>query len=419
MAATPPNTASVEGGVVELEKQCLIQSYARLPLVIVRGKGCYVYDGTGKRYLDFVSGIGVNALGHAHPRILKAIREQMSRLIHCSNLYYHSYQAPLAARLTELTGLDRVFFTNSGGESVEGALKIAKAFGRRQSDEKFEIVALNDGFAGRTAGALSVTGTAKYREPFEPLLPGVRFVDVNDLDGLRAAVSDRTTAILLEPILGEGGLQEVSRDFARCAMDLAKQHNALLIFDEIQSGLGRTGSYFAFQWWHQPSADDTSPEPIQPDVLVTAKPLGGGLPLGCVIANERAAAMITPGLHGTTFGGNALACRAALEFLDVLDEELPAIRESGDYFKRRLEELVVRYDFVEGVRGKGLMVGLNLKVPGKAVVQQAMEMGLLINCTTETVLRFLPPYIIERRHIDQAVTILDKIFQQGPPQAAA
>lgn len=413
MPATGTNSTSVDVDVVELEKKCLIQNYARLPLVIVKGKGCYVYDHSGKRYLDFVSGIGVNALGHSHPRILKAIREQINCFIHCSNLYYHSHQAPLAARLTELSGLDRVFFTNSGGESVEGALKIAKAFGRRQHVEKFEIVALNDGFAGRTAGAMSVTGTAKYREPFEPLLPGVSFVDVNDIQGLKESVSDRTAAILLEPILGEGGIQTVSRDFARCAMDLARQHKALLIFDEIQSGLGRTGNYFAFQRWNQSPVDDPNLEQIKPDVLVTAKPLGGGLPIGCIIANERASQMLSPGLHGTTFGGNALACRTALEFLDILEEQLPMVRENGFYFKQRLEELVARYDFVEGVRGAGLMVGLNLRVPGKNVVQQAMEMGLLINCTTETVLRFLPPYIIGRRHIDRAITVLDKIFQQG------
>ncbi len=400
---------------VELEKQHLIQSYGRLNLLAERGEGCYLYDADGKRYLDFISGIGVNALGHRHPRLVAAVREQIDKLMHCSNLYYHPYQGPLAARLAKASGLARAFFTNSGAEAVEGALKIAKGYGRKLNPDKYEIVALNGSFGGRTLGAIAVTGQAKYREPFEPLIPGVKFVDPNDVAGLKAAVNERTTAIIFEPVLGEGGIVEVSRDFAAQAAALAKQHDALLVLDEIQSGLGRTGSYFAYQSWNEASGGEAQAQPILPDILVTSKPLAGGLPLGCILANERAAEVVTPGMHGTTFGGGPLACRVALEFLDVMEELLPTIRATGDYLESKLQELVAKYEFVSEVRGRGLMRGLNLTVAGKPVVGQAQELGLLINCTADTVLRFLPPYIIERKHIDELAGALDGIFEKGPP----
>ena len=398
------------GDTLALGKQHLIQSYAP-SLVIERGEGCYLHAADGRRYLDFMSGIGVNALGHAHPRVLAALREQIEALLHCSNLYAHRYQAPLAARLAEAAGLQRVFFTNSGSESVEGAVKIAKAYGHKLDPEKFEIVALNGSFGGRTLGAVSVTGQSKHRAVVEPLIPGVKFVDPNDTAALEAAVSDRTAGIFFEPILGEGGIVPIEREFAARAAELAQKHDALLMFDEIQSGLGRTGKHFAFEWWNE--GEQT---PIQPDVVVTAKPLAAGLPLGAIIANERAAAVITPGTHGSTFGGNAPACRVALEFMDLLDELLPRVREKGDYFAERLTGLIEKYDFVDSLRGRGLMCGVNLTVPGKSVVGQCQERGFLINCTADTVLRFLPPYIIEREHIDQLVAALDEIFEQGPPE---
>jgi predicted acetylornithine/succinylornithine family transaminase len=409
MSTNPPDVTSI----VEVEKEHVFQSYGRLPIVIVRGEGCHVVDADGKSYLDFVSGIGVNALGHAHPRMLKAICDQVGTLMHCSNLYYHPYQAPLAAHLARISGLGRTFFCNSGAEAVEGALKIAKGFGHAQDPQKFEIVALDNSFAGRTLGAVSVTGQPKYREPFEPLIPGVRFAEPNDVASLEAVVSERTAGIILEPILGEGGIVEIERDFARRAAELAKQHKALLIFDEIQSGLGRTGEYFAFQRWN---AEGEGAGGIQPDVLLVAKPLGGGLPIGAVVATDRAAAVLSAGMHGSTFGGNALACRIALEFLDVLEEILPAMKQTGDYFGQRLGELVSKYDFVEGVRGRGLMRGLNLHVAGAWAVPALMEKGFLINCTAGTVLRFLPPYVIERAHIDQLIAALDELFEAGPPK---
>lgn len=409
MSATKPTLSTEETQIIDREKQCLVQSYGRYPLVLDQGKGCHVCDLNDRSYLDFVSGIGVNALGHGHPRIMNAMREQMEKLIHCSNLYYQRYQGRLAERLVEMSGLQRAFFANSGTEAVEGALKIAKGYGRKRNPDKYRIVALNGSFGGRTLGSIAVTGQAKYREPFEPLMPGVTFVDVNDPYGLEAAVDENTAAIIFEPILGEGGLIEVTRDFASRAAELARKNDALLIFDEIQCGLGRTGKYFGYQWW------DEGGTPIRPDITLVAKPLAAGLPLAAILINEKASEVITPGMHGTTFGGGVLACRLALEFLDVVEELMPHIQETGAYFRERLGDLVAKYDFVEGIRGKGLMVGLNLTISGKAVVPQAQEAGLLINCTADTVLRFLPPYIIEKQHIDELVGGLDKIFEQGPP----
>ncbi len=407
-----PDAASV----VEQEKRYLFQNYGRYPLTIVKGEGCYVFDPDGKRYIDFISGIGVNALGHAHSRVLKAICDQVGTLMHCSNLYYHPYQGPLAEKLSSLSGLDRAFFCNSGAESVETALKIAKGHGRKHGTDKFEIVALHDSFAGRSLGAVSVTGQPKYREPFEPLIPGVKFVDPNDATALEAAVSDKTAGIILEPILGEGGIVQLDRAFAAKAVELGKKHNALVIFDEIQCGLGRTGEHFAFQRWNSDSSGKPNMgEPIMPDIVLLAKPLGAGIPIGCVLATDEASQVLSAGMHGTTFGGNALACRLALEFLAVLEEILPAIRRTGEYFEQRLNGLVDKYDFVEGVRGRGLMRGLNLTIPGGWAVGEALERGFLINCTAGTVLRFLPPYVIEHGHIDQLVQALDAMFEQGPP----
>ena len=393
--------------VQELEQQYVLQNYARYPLVITSGKGVAVYDDQRRRYLDFLSGIGVNALGHAHPRIVKVVREQVGKLVHCSNLYYNEYQGPVAERLAEISGLERTFFCNSGAESMEGAVKMARAWGARQSPDKYEIIALENSFHGRTFGALSITGQPKYRADFEPLLPGARFIELNNLDQLEQTVSDRTAAIVLEPILGEGGIFAITRQFVERAAELARRHNALLIFDEIQSGVGRTGAYFAFQLWHQEGST------VMPDVLCTAKPLGCGFPLGVILANERAASAIGSGMHGTTFGGGALVCRVALEFLSILPDLLPGIRENGRFFRRRLQALVEKYAFVTEVRGEGLMLGLQLTVPGKPFVLQAMEKGFLINATHETVLRFLPPYIIEQKDIVRLTDCLDKLFAQA------
>jgi acetylornithine/N-succinyldiaminopimelate aminotransferase len=386
---------------MDLEREYLLQNYARYPLVLARGKGCHLYDLAGKRYLDFLSGIGVNALGHAHPRLVKVIREQAALLIHSSNLYYHQYQGPLARRLSEMSGLERCFFCNSGTEAMEGGLKMVHSHGRAIDPEKYEVIALENGFHGRTFGALSITGQPKYRRDFEPLVPGARFVPANDVAALEAAFSDRTAGIVLEMIQGEGGIYPLTPEFVAKARELSDRYNALLVADETQCGVGRLGTYFAFQRAHHV---------ILPDVMVTAKPLACGIPLGVIMANQKAADTIKPGMHGTTFGGGALACRVALEFCDILDELMPSIQRVGGYFHLELNALARKHACVKEVRGVGLMLGMELHVPGKQVVLDAMAQGLLINCTHDTVLRFLPPYIITEKEVDQAVKIVGRIL---------
>lgn len=395
----PDNTTAQN--VMDLEREYVLQNYSRYPLVVHRGKGCHVYDTAGKRYLDFISGIGVNALGHAHPRIVSVIREQAALLIHCSNLYYHEYQGPLARRLAQASGLQRTFFANTGTEAMEGALKMVRAHGNKIDAEKIEIVALENSFHGRTLGALSITGQPKYRKDFEPLLPGVKFLPPNDAAALEAACGERTAGIVIEGIQGEGGIYPMSQAFAAKAREMADRHNALLVMDEIQCGVGRPGVYFSYQRLNPV---------VLPDVIVAAKPIACGLPLAVIVANEKAAAAITPGMHGTTFGGGALACRVALEFFDILDELLPAIQRVGGYFHVLLNELARKHPFVKEVRGFGLMLGVELDIPGKQMVLDAMSEGLLINCTHDTVLRFLPPYIATERDVDAAMKVLAKIF---------
>lgn len=390
--------------IVDLEKHYLVNSYSRFPVVFRRGRGCYLYDIEGKRYLDMLAGIGVNALGHNHPRIIRALKEQASLLIHCSNLYYHPYQGLLARRLAEISGLEKCFFCNSGAEAIEGALKMVRAHGRKKSPEKTKIVALENSFHGRTIGALSITGQAKYREPFEPLLPNVQFVPLNDVSALEEAMDETVAGLFVECIQGEGGVYPATEEFLRAARRLCNKFGALLVIDEIQTGLGRTGKYFAYQLFDPP---------IKPDIVTVAKPLACGLPLGAIIANNKAASTITPGMHGSTFGGGALACRLALEFLEVLDELLPQIFHMGGYLKRRLEELKLHYRYIKEVRGAGLMIGMELLIPCKEIVNEALKAGLLISCTHDNVIRFLPPYIITENDVDRAIQLLEKPLLKG------
>jgi acetylornithine/N-succinyldiaminopimelate aminotransferase len=397
-------TVSVAQEVMDLEKDYLLQNYARYPIVLEHGEGVWLFDTDGKKYLDLISGIGVNSLGHAHPRIMKVIAEQSHLLIHSSNLYFNKYQGSLAKRIALASGLQRVFFGNSGTEVTEGALKMAKAHGKKIHAEKFEFISLDNSFHGRSLGALSVTGQPKYRKDFEPLLPGVRFVEKNDCAALEAAFSERAAALILEVIQGEGGVYPISEGFLSKARELCDQYDALLIFDETQCGVGRPGTYFAYQNF------DTK---ILPDVIVAAKPIACGLPLGFIAANERAAAAIAPGMHGTTFGGGPLACRVALEFFDVLDELMPRIRRVGSYFRSRLIEMKQRFAFITEVRGQGLMIGAELAMPGAQIVQDAMAQGLLINCTHGNVLRFLPPYTLTEQDVDAAMEILQRVFEQA------
>ena len=411
---TPPGTAASEvtsaaAQTISLEKEYLLQNYGRYPLVLRKGKGCYVFDTDGRRYLDLISGIGVNALGHAHPRIVKVIRDQAGVLIHTSNLYYNEFQGRLAKKLAEVSGLQRTFFCNSGTEAMECALKMIKAHGSKINPDKYEIVSIENSFHGRTIGAISVTGQPKYRKDFEPLLPGVKFIPANDVAALEQVVSERTAGILLEGIQGEGGIYPMTPDFVRKARELCDRFDALLVDDEIQCGVGRTGSYFAYQLL----------DPVvMPDIMTAAKPLACGIPLGVVVTNERAAQSIAPGMHGSTFGGGALACRVALEFFDILEGLLPSIHQVGGYFRMRLDELARKHSFIKEIRSTGLMIGVELTVPGKQLVLDAMAEGMLINCTHDVVLRFLPPYILTEKDVDRAIKILAKIFQKFKPEAA-
>jgi predicted acetylornithine/succinylornithine family transaminase len=395
--------AATEVDVTELEKLYLLQNYARHQIVLHRGDGPYMWDVNGKRYLDFIAGIGVNALGQNHPRIVAAIQEQAARLIHTSNLFYNEYQGPLAERIAHVSGLARTFFTNSGTESTEGSLKMIKAHGHFIHPEKYEIVSLNNSFHGRSIGAISITGQPKYRKDFEPLMPGVKFVDANDIPALEAAVNERTAGICIEWIQGEGGIMPMTPEFCQRARELADKYDALLCFDEIQCGVGRTGTYFSYQ---------LVDPPIMPDIITAAKPIACGIPLGIITCNERAAKAIRPGMHGSTFGGNALAARVALEFFDILEGLLPQITRVGDYFRSELRNLATRFGFIKEVRGYGLMVGAELAIPGKEIVNRAMAEGLLMNCTHETVLRFLPPYIITEEHVDEAIAILTSVMSR-------
>jgi predicted acetylornithine/succinylornithine family transaminase len=390
--------------IMGLERTYLLQNYARYPLALHRGKGCYVYDLKGNRYLDLISGIGVNSLGYAHPRIMKVMRQQVGLLLHTSNLYYHEYQGRLAERLARASGLQRSFFCNSGAEAMEGALKMIRSHGHATGESKIEIVALENSFHGRTLGALSITGQPKYRQDFEPLMPGPRFVPRNDIAALEAAVSENTAGIVLEFIQGEGGILPVSEQFARKARELADRYEALLVFDEIQCGVGRPGAYFAYQLL----------DPVLfPDIVIAAKPMACGIPLGVVIGNEKAAATIKPGMHGSTYGGGPLACRVALEFFDILDELLPSINAVGGYFRMRLTEMMHTFPFIKEVRGQGLMIGAELDFPCKQLVMAGIKEGVLFNCTHDTTLRFLPPYILSEQDVDRAMVALKKVFKDA------
>ncbi len=390
--------------IAEREKRYLLPTYARYPVAIESGKGVYVKDFAGRKYLDLVGGLGVNALGHTHKRIVKALREQAGRLIHVSNLYYNEYQGQLAERLCRLSGLDRAFFTNSGTEAIEGALKLARA-AAHGTEGKCRVVAVEGSFHGRTFGALSLTGQPKYRKNFEPLLEGVQFVPLNDAYALRDAVNDSTCAIVLEPIQGEGGIRECSAEFLQEAREAADRHHAALIFDEIQCGLGRTGTLFAFQQLA-----------VSPDIVCIAKPLAGGLPLGAFLVREALAQALGVGQHGTTFGGGPLACRVALEYLAVIEEEnlLENVRRVGDYFHAELTRLSRDFDVVREVRGRGMMQALELSAPARPIVDAAILKGMLFNATQDVVLRFLPPFILEEGHVDKAIKVLRKLLANRP-----
>ncbi len=395
--------------IADLEKRVLLPTYNRYPVAFERGKGVFLYDFEGKKYLDFVAGLGVNALGHAHPRIVKAIREQSARAIHLSNLYYNEYQGQLAERLCQLSGLDRVFFSNSGTEAMEGAIKLARLAGHRLSEgkaggnSKSQLVALQGSYHGRTFGAMSLTGQEKYRKGFEPMLEDVTFVAQNDIEALHAAINTDTCAIVLEPIFGEGGILECSEEFLLACRTLADNYHAALIFDEIQCGLGRTGKIFAFQSFG-----------VVPDIVTIAKPIAAGVPLGAFLSKEHFASAISPGQHGTTFGGGPLACRVGLEYLAIVEEErlLENVVKVGGYLHQQLQELAGKYAATREVRGRGFIQGLVLDIPARPLVDEGLAEGVLFNVTQDTVLRFLPPFLLEEKHVDKGIRVLKKLLGQ-------
>ncbi|HEV2288181.1 MAG TPA: aspartate aminotransferase family protein [Candidatus Acidoferrales bacterium] len=392
--------------------QHLVGTYRRPEIVFVRGKGCCLYDARGKAYLDFLGGIAVNALGYSHPALVRVIRREAARAIHLSNLFHNPFQGPLASKLAEWSGLDRVFFTNSGTEAIEGALKLARAYAKKNgvagARPKTRFLALENSFHGRTFGAVSITYPAKYREPFEPLVPGAEFVRFDDLADLESKFDDMVCAIVIETIQGEGGIYPVSEAFWQRARQLATQQGAVMIADEIQCGLGRTGLKFAYQRFS-----------AKPDVVTVAKPLAGGLPLGAFIAGEEFAAALTPGIHGTTFGGGPLVCAAALEFLGVIEKEklLENIRARSEELQAGFKKLRLRFDFIREIRGEGLILGLDLAIEGAPVAEEALRRGLIINCTHEHILRFLPPFNIRSQDVREFLKKLEVALEKAPKKA--
>ena len=397
------------------EAKLLLPTYERNPILFVAGVGVHLIAEDGQRYLDLLSGIGVNALGYAHPAIVNTIKEQSSKLIHISNLYFHEGQAQLAMRLTAVSGLDRAFFCNSGTEACEAALKLARAYaGMNRREGKplgTKFLALEHSFHGRTMGSIAATYKEKYREPFAPVMPDVEFVCFNDVADLKAKFSSDVCAILVEAIQGEGGINPLSQEFFAAARELTQSTGALLICDEIQAGLGRTGKWFAYQHYG-----------IQPDVVMLAKPIAGGLPVGVMLCTEAASRAIHPGMHGTTFGGGPLACAVALAIMDTIEQNhlLGYVTEIGTYFRELLASLAKKHSAIIEVRGVGLMLGVELDSAdlAKKVVADMLARHILINRTNETVLRFLPPYILKKEHIEEATTALDAIFTEHTPQAA-
>ena len=394
------------------ESKLMLNTYARYPLLLTRGEGVHLYDADDNEYLDLLSGIGVCALGYNHPAITAAITEQAKTLVHTSNLFYHPHTAELALRLTEITGLDRVFLTNSGTEAWEAALKLARAHAaqlRTQGNAKrvgTKFLALEYSFHGRTMGSVATTHKAAYREPFQPVMPDVEFIPFNNVAALKAAFSTDVCGICIEVLQGEGGINPVSAEFLRIARALCDSTGALLLFDEIQSGMGRTGKWCAYQHYD-----------VMPDITTLAKPIAGGIPMGAMLATEEAARAFTPGMHGTTFGGNPFACAVAIAAIDTIkrDNLLAHNTELGGYFLAQLRNLAARHSSIKEARGVGLMIGLELHSAdvAKSVHEAMMKTHhILLNRTHETVLRFLPPYLIMREHVDQAITALDTLLTQ-------
>jgi acetylornithine/N-succinyldiaminopimelate aminotransferase len=391
--------------ILRRDSEFLLPVYSRFPVVMERGEGVYLFDGSGNKYLDMMAGLGVNALGHAHPRMVRATAEQAAKIIHLSPQYCTPYAGELAERLCHLSGMAGAFFSTGGSEAVEGALKLARAFGKQNFHAgKIRVVSLLGSYHGRTYGSLSVTGQAKYRDDFEPGLPGADFVPREDIEALRAMVSDDTCAILLETVLGEGGVYEISKEYLEEARRLADKHRALLILDEIQCGLGRTGKWFAYEH-----------HGVKPDVLLLGKPLGGGLPLSALLVNADLFHVLGLGKHGSTLGGSPLACRLGLEFLDVVEDEklLDLVTDTGAYLGEKLRGLAESSDIAVEARGIGLIQGLEMTIPGRPMAEKALEQGLMLNFVQGNVMRFLPAFVLERSHVDAAMEIIEPLMAKA------
>jgi acetylornithine/N-succinyldiaminopimelate aminotransferase len=381
-------------------------TYCRYPLVAVRGKGCWLWDADGRSYLDFLAGVAVNNLGHCHPKVVAALQQQAATLLHCSNYYHIPSQIELAELLCAQSFGDRVFFCNSGAEANEAALKLARKYSaERHGENRYEVITAQASFHGRTIGTISATGQDKVKTGFAPMLAGFRYVPFGDAGALEAAVTSNTCAVLLEPIQGEGGINVPAAGYLQQVREICNRHGLLLIYDEVQAGCGRTGRLFAYQH-----------DNVPPDIMTLAKALAGGPPIGAMIATEKVAASFGPGSHGSTFGGNPLMTSAALAAMRVLLEDgvLDNCRAMGDYLNGRLLEMRERYDFIKEVRGRGLMLGMELTVPGAEIVSEALRRGLLLNCTVGNVLRFVPPLIVTREELDEGLAILDGILGEMP-----
>lgn len=380
-----------------------MNTYGRQPIVLVKGRGAKVYDSDGREYIDFVAGVASNNLGHCHPRVVVALQKQAQRLIHVSNHYHNEPQINFAKALVNCSFADKVFFCNSGAEAVEAAIKLARRYSREVlKKDRHEIITMRGSFHGRTMGALAATAQERFHKGFEPLVPGFRYVPFNDVEAVEKAVNEHTCAVLVEPIQGEGGVNVPSDDYLKALRTLCDKHNILLLLDEIQTGMGRTGRLFGYEHVG-----------ILPDVVALAKGLGGGMPIGALLATDKAAQAFTPGSHGSTFGGNPLACAAGLASLEALLEDniiIQAVDQLGRDFMKGLHRLKEKYGFVRDVRGQGLLIGMELDFEGKEIVTACLREGFLINCTMDRVLRFMPPLIVSAEEIDQLLAVLDTIF---------
>jgi predicted acetylornithine/succinylornithine family transaminase len=388
--------------LIEKTNRYIFPTYKRSPIVITKGEGCKVWDINGKEYLDFASGIAVNNLGHRHPKVLKAIQDQMKKLIHCSNAYYSLPQIELAELLIKNSFASRVFFCNSGAEANEAAIKISRKYAKDEGKpERFEIITMINSFHGRTLATITATGQERFQKGFEPLPQGFCCVPFNNLSAVEEAINDHTIAVMVEPIQGEGGVNCPLDNYLKGLREICDRNSLLLIFDEVQVGMGRTGRLFTYEHYE-----------AEPDIMTLAKALGGGMPIGAMLANGRLKDTLSQGSHASTFGGNPLSMAAGKAVINVLlhDGVLEHCRKTGEYLKNRLIELTRRYPFIKEVRGKGLILGMELSIDGSEIVNQCMKRGFLINCTMDRILRFIPPLIIREKEVDSLISALNQIF---------